>query len=79
MQSTLFPIDDVLLPDVVTIPLNIALQAYNSRVSGLVEAVQDDAATIQQLDGAAAAGPADAEGEEAAAPAEVSTTSAGDR
>ena len=39
-QSTIYPIDNVLLPDVVTIPLNIALQAYTAQVARLAPSLE---------------------------------------
>ena len=57
LQSTIYPIDDVLLPDVVTIPLSTALQAYDSKVDMLAQSVQAEAPAISQLDSDAAAAP----------------------
>lgn len=57
VQTTLYPIDDVLLPDVVTVPLGVALQAYTATESTLPPILAGDAPAIGQLDESAAAGP----------------------
>ena len=56
-QSTIFPIDDVLLPDVVTIPLMVALEAYDVQASALAAAVANEGPAIASLDDSAAAAP----------------------
>ncbi|KAK9790550.1 hypothetical protein WJX73_001347 [Symbiochloris irregularis] len=53
--STIYPIDDLLLPDVVTVPLNVALEKNGATQQQLVAAVQGDAAAIDALNSDSAA------------------------